>query len=99
MRMHWICCFFFSKYQQARFPKHDVSAGLPQPFSSMQQHTLKDATVLKLARAAMWECAWMCKDIVNPAQGGGRDRSVHGASGEAAKAMDTSGPAPTSDLF
>ena len=34
-------------------------------------------------------------DIGNPAQGGGQDRSVHGTSGEAARAVDASGPAPT----
>ena len=33
--------------------------------------------------------------IDNPAQGGGQDRSVHGTSGEAARAVDARGPAPT----
>ena len=34
-------------------------------------------------------------EIGNPAQGGGQDRSVHGTSGEDARAVDASGPAPT----
>ena len=33
--------------------------------------------------------------VDNPSQGGGQDRSVHGSSGEAARAVDASGPAPT----
>ena len=41
------------------------------------------------------ERSYRGREIDNPAQGGGQDRSVHGTSGEAARAVDASGPAPT----
>ena len=83
-----LCSIGFTKsFSHVQAGLHTVHGPLPRATGRAARSCTRfsDQNVCVTSRS-MWECLY-------PAQGGGQDRSVHGTSGEAARAA--SGPAPT----